>query len=164
MDTRQKILSREGLHAVLAEHRREQRKVVFANGVFDLLHAGHVRYLQAARGEGDLLVVAINSDSSTRRLKGPGRPVLTERARAALVASLACVDYVLIFDESDASGVLREFEPEVHAKGTDYSLGTLPAPEREAAAGLGIRVAIVGDPKDHSTRELLSRLRSGKNG
>jgi D-glycero-beta-D-manno-heptose 1-phosphate adenylyltransferase len=164
MDTRQKILSREGLHSVLAEHRREQRRIVFANGVFDILHAGHVRYLQAARAEGDLLVVAINSDSSTRRLKGAGRPVLTERARAALVAALACVDYVLIFDEDDASGVLREFEPDVHAKGTDYTQNTLPAPERDAATALCIRVAIVGDPKAHSTRDLLARLRSEKNG
>jgi len=129
-----------------------------------MLHAGHVRYLQAARAEGDVLVVAINSDASTRRLKGAGRPVLTERARAALVAALGCVDYVLIFDENDASGVLREFEPDVHAKGTDYSQGTLPGPEREAALALGIRVAIVGDPKAHSTRELLARLRAGKHG
>lgn len=164
MDTRQKILSREGLQSVLAEHRREQRKIVFANGVFDLLHVGHVRYLQAARAEGDLLVVAINSDSSARRLKGPGRPILTERARAALVAALACVDYVLVFDEDDASAVLREFEPDVHAKGTDYTQRTLPAPERDAAAALGIRVAIVGDQKAHSTRDLLARLRAEKNG
>src|SRR6201984_993812 len=101
MDTREKILSREGFHAVLDEHRRSGRKVVFANGVFDLLHVGHVRYLQAARLEGDLLVVGINSDASTRKLKGEGRPILTERARAALVASLAAVDFVVIFDEPD---------------------------------------------------------------
>jgi len=164
MDTREKILSREGLQAVLEEHRREHRKIVLANGVFDLLHAGHVRYLQAARAEGDLLVVAINSDASTRRLKGPGRPVLTERARAALVAALACVDFVHIFDEDSAASVLREFEPDVHAKGTDYSQETLPQPEREAARALGIRVAIVGDPKAHSTRDLLARLRSEQHG
>jgi rfaE bifunctional protein nucleotidyltransferase chain/domain len=157
MDTREKILSREGLDDVLEEHRRAGRKVVFANGVFDLLHVGHVRYLQAARKEGDLLVVGINSDASTRALKGAGRPILTERARASLVAALAAVDYVVIFDDLDVNALLREFQPDVHAKGTDYTADTVP--ERDLAALLGIRVAIVGDPKNHSTRELLARLR-----
>jgi D-glycero-beta-D-manno-heptose 1-phosphate adenylyltransferase len=161
MDTREKIVSREGLHAILEEHRRSSRKIVFANGVFDLLHVGHVRYLQAARAEGDLLVVGINSDSSTRKLKGDGRPILTERARAALVAALRAVDYVLIFDEFDVNSLLRELQPDVHAKGTDYTPDTVP--ERELAATLGIRVAIVGDPKHHSTRDLLARLRHDKN-
>ncbi|MGD0402854.1 MAG: adenylyltransferase/cytidyltransferase family protein [Candidatus Acidiferrales bacterium] len=160
MDTREKILSREGLHDVLEEHRRAGRKVVFANGVFDLLHVGHVRYLQAAREEGDLLVVGLNSDASTRALKGTGRPILTERARASLVAALAAVDYVVIFDELDVNALLREFQPDVHAKGTDYTADTVP--ERELAALLGIRVAIVGDSKNHSTRELLARLRQAK--
>ena len=160
MDTREKILSREGLHDVLDEHRRAGRKVVFANGVFDLLHVGHVRYLKAAREEGDLLVVGINSDASTRALKGVGRPILTERARASLVAALAAVDYVVIFDELDVNALLREFQPDVHAKGTDYAPDTVP--ERDLAALLGIRVAIVGDPKKHSTQELLARLRHEK--
>ena len=160
MDTRAKILSREGLHGVLDEHRRAGRKVVFANGVFDLLHVGHVRYLKAAREEGDLLVVGINSDASTRALKGAGRPILTERARASLVAALAAVDYVVIFDELDVNALLREFQPDVHAKGTDYAPDTVP--ERDLAALLGIRVAIVGDPKKHSTQELLARLRHEK--
>ena len=162
MDTREKILSREGLHGVLEEHRRAGRKVVFANGVFDLLHAGHVRYLQAARAEGEVLVVGINSDASTRKLKGEGRPILTERARAALVAALGAVDYVVIFDELDVKSLLREFQPDVHAKGTDYTAETVP--ERDLAALLGIRVAIVGDPKRHSTRELLARLRHENDG
>jgi len=157
MDTREKILSRGGLHEVLAEHRRSGHKIVLANGVFDLLHVGHVRYLQAARAEGDVLVVGVNSDSSTRALKGEGRPVLTERARASLVAALAAVDHVVIFDELDVRWLLREMEPDVHAKGTDYTPDTVP--ERDVAALLGIRVAIVGDPKDHSTRDLLARLR-----
>ena len=157
MDTRAKILSRSGLCGVLEEHRREGRSIVLANGIFDLLHVGHVRYLKAARAEGDILVVGINSDASTRALKGEGRPILTERARAALVAALACVDYVVIFDELDVNSLLRDLRPNVHAKGTDYTAETVP--ERELSAQLGIRVAIVGDPKRHSTRELLARLR-----
>jgi rfaE bifunctional protein nucleotidyltransferase chain/domain len=157
MDTREKIVTRQGLTAILDEHRRLSRKIVFANGVFDLLHVGHVRYLEAARAEGDLLVVGINSDSSTRKLKGPGRPILTERARATLVAALKSVNYVVIFDELDVNSLLKELQPDVHAKGTDYTADTVP--ERELAAVLGIRVAIVGDPKQHSTRDLLARLR-----
>ncbi len=162
MDTRAKILSREGLHEVLEEHRRAGRKIVFANGIFDLLHVGHVRYLKAARAEGDILIVGINSDASARKLKGEGRPILTERARGALVAALADVDYVIIFDELDVNSLLREFQPDVHAKGTDYTAETVP--ERELAALLGIRVAIVGDPKQHSTRGLLARLRQRSDG
>jgi rfaE bifunctional protein nucleotidyltransferase chain/domain len=161
MDTREKIVSREGLAAILDEHRRASRKIVFANGVFDLLHVGHVRYLEAARPEGDVLVVGINSDSSTRKLKGPGRPILTERARATLVAALKSVNYVVIFDELDVNSLLKELQPDVHAKGTDYTAETVP--ERELAALLGIRVAIVGDPKQHSTRDLLARLRQEDN-
>lgn len=162
MDTREKILSRAGLHSVLEEHRRARRTIVFANGVFDLLHVGHVRYLQAARGQGDLLVVAINSDSSARKLKGEGRPILTERARAALVAAIEAVNYVIIFDDLDVNSLLREFQPDVHAKGTDYKPETVP--ERELAALLGIRVAIVGDAKRHSTRDILARLRRRNDG
>ena len=157
MDTREKIVSRQGLTTILEEHRRASRKLVFANGVFDLLHVGHIRYLEAARAEGDVLVVGINSDSSTRKLKGPGRPILTERARATLVAALESVTYVTIFDELDVNSLLKELQPNVHAKGTDYTADTVP--ERELAALLGIRVAIVGDPKQHSTRDLLARLR-----
>jgi rfaE bifunctional protein nucleotidyltransferase chain/domain len=162
LDTRTKILSRHGLRGLLEEHRRAGRRIVFANGVFDLLHVGHVRYLKAARAEGDILLVGINSDASTRKLKGEGRPILTERARAALVAALSDVDYVVIFDELDVNSLLREFQPDVHAKGTDYTAETVP--ERELAALLGIRVAIVGDPKQHSTRGLLARLRQRGDG
>jgi D-glycero-beta-D-manno-heptose 1-phosphate adenylyltransferase len=162
MDTREKILSRDGLYGVLEEYRSAGRKIVFANGVFDLLHVGHVRYLEGAHAEGDLLVVGVNSDSSTRKLKGEGRPILTERGRASLVAALGCVDYVVIFDELDVKPLLREYQPDVHAKGTDYTAETVP--ESDLAALLGIRVAIVGDPKDHSTRDLLSRLRRESNG
>jgi rfaE bifunctional protein nucleotidyltransferase chain/domain len=161
MDTREKIVSRQGLTAILEEHRRASRRIVFANGVFDLLHVGHVRYLEAARTEGDILVVGVNSDSSTRKLKGPGRPILTERARATLVAALKSVNYVVIFDELDVNSLLKELQPDVHAKGTDYTADTVP--ERDLAALLGIRVAIVGDPKQHSTRDLLARLRQEGN-
>lgn len=157
MDAREKILSREGLQGVLQEHRRRRRKIVLANGVFDLLHVGHVRYLQAARAEGDILVVGINSDSSTRARKGEGRPIMTERARATVVAALKAVDYVVIFDELDVNELLREIRPDVHAKGTDYSVDTVP--ERELASKLGVRIAICGDRKDHSTRDILSRVR-----
>jgi D-glycero-beta-D-manno-heptose 1-phosphate adenylyltransferase len=160
MDTRDKILSRSGLQKILEEHRRAGRKIVFANGVFDLLHAGHVRYLKAAREAGDVLVVGINSDASTRKLKGAGRPILTERGRATLVAALRCVDYVVIFDDLDVQPLLRELQPDVHAKGTDYTEETVP--ERELARLLGIRVAIVGDKKDHSTRDFLARVREAR--
>jgi D-glycero-beta-D-manno-heptose 1-phosphate adenylyltransferase len=162
MDTRDKILSRRGLHDLIAEHRRAHRKVVFANGVFDLLHVGHVRYLQAAKAEGDVLIVGVNSDSSARSLKGKGRPILTERARAWLVAALAAVDYVVIFDELNVESLLRELQPDVHAKGTDYTPDSVP--ERDLAALLGVRVAIVGDAKHHSTRELLDRVRRKSDG
>jgi D-glycero-beta-D-manno-heptose 1-phosphate adenylyltransferase len=157
MDTREKILSRDGLREVIEEHRRARRKIIFANGIFDLLHVGHVRYLQAARAEGNVLVVGVNSDSSAKQLKGEGRPILTERARAALVAAIDAVDHVVIFDDLDVKPLLRELQPDVHAKGTDYTAETVP--ERELAEMLGIRVAIVGDAKKHSTRELLARLR-----
>lgn len=162
MDTRDKILSIDGLRDVLEEHRRAGRTIVFANGIFDLLHVGHVRYLQGASAEGDILVVGINSDASARKLKGEGRPILTERARAVLVAALAAVDYVAIFDDPNVEPLLRALRPDVHAKGTDYSPETVP--EREVAALLGIRVAIVGDPKEHSTRDLLARVREQGNG
>ena len=162
MDTREKIVTRDGLAAILDEHHRSGRKVAFANGIFDLLHVGHVRYLAAARAEADVLVVGVNSDSSARTLKGPGRPILTERARATLVAALKSVDYVVVFDELDVRVLLRQLHPDVHAKGTDYTADTVP--ERDLAEMLGIRIAIVGDPKDHSTRDLLARLRTNSDG
>lgn len=158
MNTREKILARSDLAHRLDEHRKTGKKIVLANGCFDVLHAGHVRYLEAARREGDLLVVAINSDSSTRGLKGPGRPVLTASDRAELVAALGAVDYVVIFDEPDVRALLRELRPNVHAKGTDYTVESVP--ERDEANRLGIRIAIAGDPKSHSTRGLIERIRT----
>ncbi|MGA8230251.1 MAG: adenylyltransferase/cytidyltransferase family protein, partial [Candidatus Acidiferrales bacterium] len=131
MNTREKIVSREALVAELATKREKGRRIIFANGCFDILHVGHVRYLAAAREEGDLLVVGVNSDSSTRKLKGSGRPILAEMARAELVAALAAVDYVTIFDELNVEPLLTALRPHVHAKGTDYTAETVP--ERELA-------------------------------
>jgi len=152
-----KIFSRTALREKLTEHRQRGQRIVFANGCFDILHVGHVRYLEGACQEGDLLVVAVNDDSSVGDLKGPGRPVLDERARAELVGALRSVDFVVLFHEPNVEALLEELRPDVHAKGTDYTAETVP--ERETAARLGIRVAIVGDPKDHSTRELLQTVR-----
>jgi D-glycero-beta-D-manno-heptose 1-phosphate adenylyltransferase len=152
-----KIVSRERLRELLAEHKRTGAKIVFANGCFDTLHVGHVRYLEGARREGDILVVGVNSDSSVCHLKGPGRPILPETARADLVAALRAVDYVVLFSEPNVEALLDFLRPDVHAKGTDYTADTVP--ERATAARLGIRVAIVGDPKDHSTRDFLDSVR-----
>jgi D-glycero-beta-D-manno-heptose 1-phosphate adenylyltransferase len=156
MNTRAKILSIDTVIERIAEHRRRGQRIVLANGCFDLLHVGHVRYLEGARREGDVLVVGINSDASERLLKGDGRPILPAQARAALVAALAVVDYVVIFDEPNVEALLTALRPHVHAKGTDYTVETVP--ERALAAQLGVRIAVVGDPKQHSTRELLARL------
>lgn len=162
MSARAKILARSELARRLGAHREKGQRVVLANGCFDVLHAGHIRYLEAARREGDVLIVAINSDASTRSLKGPGRPILTAPDRAELVAALSAVDYAVIFDDSDVRSLLRELRPDVHAKGTDYTVETVP--ERDEAARLGIRVAIVGDPKEHSTRDLIARIRLSGHG
>ena len=152
-----KIVPRGTLQSKLAEHRRRRERIVFANGCFDTLHVGHIRYLEGARREGDILVVGVNDDSSVRNLKGHGRPVLDQQARAHLVAALRCVDYVVLFSEATVEALLEELRPDVHAKGTDYTAETVP--ERATAARLGIRVAIVGDSKDHSTRSLFDSVR-----
>jgi rfaE bifunctional protein nucleotidyltransferase chain/domain len=157
-----KVVTREKLLPILDEARRQGKRIVMANGCFDTLHVGHTRYLEAAKAEGDLLVVAINSDASVRKLKGPERPVLDEQGRARLVAAVRDVDYVLIFSEPNVEALLEELRPNVHAKGTDYTAGSVP--EREVAARLGIRVAIVGDPKDHSTRDLFAAIRKAPHG
>ena len=157
-----KIISREKLREQLEREKIRGRRIVFANGCFDGLHVGHARYLEAARREGDVLVVGINSDASTRELKGPGRPILEEGARATLVAALRSVDYVVIFSEPNVEKLLEDLRPDVHAKGTDYTAETVP--ERATAERLGIRVAIVGDPKDHSTRALLESVRKAPHG
>src|ERR1700724_307124 len=157
-----KIVSQQKLKSLVADHKKRGQTVVFANGCFDILHVGHKRYLEAARQRGDILIVAINNDASLRTLKGPGRPVLDEAARARLVAALRAVDYVVIFREQTVASLLRDLVPDVHAKGTDYSADTVP--ERAVAKELGIQVAIVGDPKNHSTRGLLASLRKAPHG
>ena len=126
--------------------------------MFDLLHVGHVRYLQAAAAEADRLIVAINDDESVRAVKGPSRPVLTAADRAELVAALRGVDYVVIFSDPTVTALLELLRPEVHCKGTDYTMDTVP--ERDTVRAYGGRIAIVGDPKDHSTRDLLSRIKA----
>ena len=150
------ILTRDQLEQAVAGDRAEGRSVALANGVFDLLHVGHVRYLQAASQHADRLVVAVNSDASVRRLKGAGRPILDEGARAELVAALRGVHYVVVFDDDTVGPLLTALRPDVHCKGTDYTVETVP--ERAIVESYGGRTAICGDPKDHSTRDLLKRL------
>ena len=158
------ILARDELvQRVVGDH-ASGLSVAFANGCFDLLHVGHTRYLEAAAAEGDRLIVAINDDESVRRLKGnwgkgegrEGRPILAAADRAELVAALRCVDYVVIFPEPTVGPLLLAVKPDVHCKGTDYTLDTVP--ERDIVKAYGGRVAIVGDPKNHSTRDLLTRI------
>jgi rfaE bifunctional protein nucleotidyltransferase chain/domain len=153
-----RVVSRDELLRLIAGDRAAGRTIAFANGGFDLLHAGHVRYLQAAAREADRLVVAINDDESVRALKGAGRPIVTGADRAELVAALRGVDYVVLFPEPTVTPLLLAIKPDVHCKGTDYTVETVP--ERDTVRAYGGRIAIVGDPKDHSTRDLLARLRS----
>jgi rfaE bifunctional protein nucleotidyltransferase chain/domain len=151
-----RLLSRDELIARIETARTEGARIVLANGCFDVLHVGHVRYLAGARELGDVLVVAINSDEQVARLKGPGRPVMTAAERAELVASLEFVSYVTIFDEPTVEQLLLALKPDIHAKGTDYTEETVP--ERAVVRSYGGRVAIVGDPKDHSTSTILTRI------
>lgn len=153
----EKVLSLEQAAARAAALRARGKVVVLANGVFDLLHVGHVRYLQDCRRQADALFVAVNSDASARALKGPGRPLVPEAERAELLAALACVDHVFLFGEPDVRNVLRALKPHLHAKGTDYRADTVP--EREVLSEWGGRVLIAGDPKDHSSTEVIARLK-----
>jgi rfaE bifunctional protein nucleotidyltransferase chain/domain len=151
-----KVRDLAGVREAIAAARAAGRSVALANGLFDLLHVGHLRYLEAASGEADLLVVGINSDRSARALKGPGRPVVPEAERAEIVAGFGCVGLVVVFDAPTVEGLLRTLRPDVHCKGTDYTADSVP--EAAVARELGIRVAIVGDRKQHSTREIIGRL------
>jgi rfaE bifunctional protein nucleotidyltransferase chain/domain len=152
-----KVLGRAELAERIAADRAAGHTVAFANGCFDLLHVGHIRYLAAAAAEADRLIVAVNDDDSVKRLKGEGRPILSAADRAELVAALRVVDYVVIFQEPTVGPLLELLRPDVHCKGTDYTVDTVP--ERDIVKAYGGRVAIVGDPKDHSTRDLLARVR-----
>ena len=151
-----KLVTRDRLVDLVRANRRAGRTVAFANGIFDLLHAGNIRYLQAASREADRLIVAVNDDAVASK-KGPGRPILSAPERAELVAALRGVDYVVIFPEPTVESLLTLLKPDVHCKGTDYTSDSVP--ERDTVLAYGGRIAIVGDPKDHSTRDLLARIR-----
>ncbi|OYT73559.1 MAG: D-glycero-beta-D-manno-heptose 1-phosphate adenylyltransferase [Chloracidobacterium sp. CP2_5A] len=157
MTANHKVCSLSEATALVTAWRRGGKRIVLANGCFDLLHVGHVRYLQAARACGDALIVGVNGDATVRELKGPGRPVLPDVERAEILAALACVDAVVIFHERTVETLLRTLRPDVQAKGTDYTPDTVP--ERDIVRSYGGVVAIVGDPKDHSTSALLAQLR-----
>jgi rfaE bifunctional protein nucleotidyltransferase chain/domain len=150
------VVTLDDLDGLLAAQRAAGRTVALANGCFDLLHVGHVRYLEGAAAEADVLVVAVNDDESVRTLKGDGRPVMPGGDRAEVLAALRCVDYVVLFGGRTVADVLLRYKPDVHCKGTDYTVETVP--ERPIVQSYGGRTAIVGDPKDHSTRDLIARI------
>jgi len=154
-----RVLALDELLAAIHFRRASGAKVALANGLFDILHVGHLRYLEAARREADILIVAVNGDACAARLKGPGRPIVPAIERAELLAGFACVDYVTIFDDDTATRVILAVKPDVHCKGTDYTAESVP--ERDAVASYGGRVAIVGDPKSHATRDLIEVIRGG---
>jgi rfaE bifunctional protein nucleotidyltransferase chain/domain len=153
------ILAEAALLDAVARDRAAGRTIVFANGCFDLLHVGHVRYLQGAAREADVLVVAVNADVSVCRLKGPGQPILPADDRAELVNAIRGVNYVVVFEDETVGRLLTLIKPDVHCKGTDYTADTVP--ERDVVRAYGGRIAIVGDPKTHATRDLLGRIRAG---
>ena len=153
-----RVVSEDQLAALVAADRQAGRTIAFANGCFDVIHVGHVRYLDGASRVADRLIVAVNDDGSVRALKGPGRPILSASARAETIAALRMVDYVVLFPEPTVERLLRRLAPDVHCKGSDYTVETVP--EREVVRAYGGRIAIVGDPKDHSTRDLLDRIKA----
>lgn len=159
-DTSSRILDRNRLVARVAIARKNGARIVLANGCFDLIHVGHVRYFEGARALGDVLIVGVNSDEQVRALKGEGRPFMPERERAEIIASFRAVDIVTIFPEPTVEELIRAIRPDVHAKGTDYTEETVP--ERDVVRSYGGRVAIVGDPKDHSSTEMVKRVMSDK--
>lgn len=156
--SRTRVLGRSELVTAVEAARTDGKRIVFANGCFDILHAGHVRYLEAAKALGDLLIVAINSDDQAHLLKGEGRPFLPQDQRAEIVSSLEAVDFVTIFDEPTVTELLLALKPDIHAKGTDYTEDTVP--ERDVVRSFGGRVAIVGDPKNHSSTQMIEKIGS----
>jgi rfaE bifunctional protein nucleotidyltransferase chain/domain len=152
------ILTETELLGLVNDARKQGKSIAFANGIFDLLHVGHVRYLQDASREADVLVVGVNSDDSARALKGEGRPVMIDRERAELIAAIRGVTYVTVFRETSPARLIAVLKPDVHCKGTDYTADSVP--EREIVMGYGGRIAIVGDPKEHSTTEILRRMKA----
>ncbi|MFQ6037516.1 MAG: adenylyltransferase/cytidyltransferase family protein [Candidatus Aminicenantales bacterium] len=154
-----KLHSLEELARIIETHKKEGRRIVLANGCFDLIHAGHVRYLKESKRLGDILVVALNSDSSIRKIKGKGRPILKAKERAEILTAFSAVDYITFFDEPTVDRVLLTLKPHVHAKGSDYTHETVP--ERETVNGLGGEITIAGGPKIHSTSDLIRRLAGG---
>lgn len=157
MSSEAKIVGRQDLISIATEQKAAGRKIVLANGCFDLFHVGHIRYLQGAKAAGDFLVVAVNSDEQVIKQKGEGRPFMPENERAEIVAALGCVDLVTIFPEPTVTEVIRAIKPDFHAKGTDYTADSVP--ERDIVAEVGGEVIIVGDPKDHSSSEMLRKIR-----
>lgn len=154
-----KLKSVEELKSIVDRLKAEGKRVIFANGCFDILHGGHISYLQAAREAGDCLIVAVNSDASMRQIKGPDRPILPQEERLALLDAIRYVDYLLVFDEPTVMGLLEALRPHIHAKGTDYTLDTVP--ERETTRALGIDILIAGAPKQNASREIISQIRKG---
>lgn len=158
MPKSKKIQNAEALKEIVRRLRAEGKAVVFANGCFDLLHGGHVSYLEGARECGDVLVVGMNSDASVHQLKGQSRPIIPEDERAELLAAFEVVDYIVIFNEETCDALLEKLHPDIHAKGTDYTANTVP--ERETAISLGIEIAICGDPKQNATRDIIARIQA----
>jgi rfaE bifunctional protein nucleotidyltransferase chain/domain len=151
-----KLKKREELAKIVAKLKKQGKKVSFANGCFDIIHVGHVRFLKAAREKGDVLVLGLNSDASVRKLKGEGRPLVNQRERAEIMSAFEFVDYIVIFNELTVDKTLQILLPTYHCKGTDYTADTVP--EREMAKKFGIKIAIVGDPKDHSTKDIIRTI------
>jgi rfaE bifunctional protein nucleotidyltransferase chain/domain len=156
------VVTRQELEVLLEADRAAGCSIALANGCFDVLHVGHIRYLEGSKAEADRLIVAINDDESVRQLKGSNRPILSAADRAAMVSALRSVDYVVVFPDLDVSQLLGALKPDVHCKGTDYTVDTVP--ERDTVRAYGGRTAIVGDPKDHSTRDLIARIHAKARG